>query len=561
MRRIIVAAVVVLLAAGCGGGGAAAPGTGPGSISGTVSVSVSLARAQAPAGRVGVSPTIRRVPAGAPLAVADEVLVKLRPGAALQAVEIHRQAGAAELKRASKTGISLVRITSGEPLAAVLARYRSDPRVAYAEPNYFRYLAATPNDPFYVDQWHYASVGLPAAWNTTTGSSLVVVAVIDSGILAHEDLAGVTVTGYDFFSNDPNPADPGCPAASDLSHGSHVAGTIAAATNNALGVAGVNWGGPGRTKIMPLRIFGNISGQCTTTSDRIIDAIEYAADHSARVINMSFGGPGFSQMEQDAVTYAYNTGIVLVAAAGNTDPSGADCAGVYPAAYANVIGVAATTLLNAKAPYSNFGTCVDLAAPGGDVTADANGDGFVDGVLSSSGTAASPNQYWFFQGTSMASPHVAGLAALLLSKGVTGPAAIQNLMQSTATDLGAGGYDTTFGGGLINAAAALGAPAATNAVKAFAGTISGTVITLGSAIVTASSTGTYLLPDVVAGPWTVFAWQDTNGSGPLEGGDLYGPTPGVLVSAGTPTTGVNVSVREVPTGTSPITIASVGRPP
>jgi hypothetical protein len=161
----------------------------------------------------------------------------------------------------------------------------------------------------------------------------------------------------------------------------------------------------------------------------------------------------------------------------------------------------------------------------------------------------------------MASPHVAGLAALLLSKGVTGPAAIQNLMQSSATDLGTGGYDTTFGWGLINAAAALGAPAVTNPVKAFAGTISGTVITLGSAIVTTASTGAYLLPDVVAGPWTVFAWQDTNGSGTINSGDLYGATPGVLVSAGTPSTGVNVSVREVPIGTSPITIASAGDPP
>ncbi|HEU5303375.1 MAG TPA: S8 family serine peptidase, partial [Gemmatimonadales bacterium] len=220
-------------------------------------------------------------------------MVKLKPGALLQSADLHRSAGTAEVKQLLKGTMSLVRVTTGEPLAAVLARYRSDPRVAYAEPNYYRYLAtapglqATPNDPFYADQWHYGSIGLPSAWNAVTGSALVVVAVIDSGILPHEDLAGVTVAGFDFFNNDSNPADPGCPAASDLSHGSHVAGTIAAATNNGRGVAGVNWGGAGRTRVMPLRIFGNIGGNCTTTSDRIVEAITYAADHSARVINMS----------------------------------------------------------------------------------------------------------------------------------------------------------------------------------------------------------------------------------------------------------------------------------
>lgn len=535
---------------------------GTGTITGVVSTATTAAANRAPAGQVTTSPRpARRSTARSPQAVPNQLLVKFKPGVTpTQAQESNRLAGGAEVKRFARTGVTLVRITSGEPLNAVLARYRSDPRVAYAEPNYLRFLVAAPrtpqaapNDQYYPDQWHYQNVNLPPAWDVTTGSALVIVAVIDTGILFnHPDLQGVTAGGFDFVDNDSNPQDPLCPAPDDFAHGSHVAGTIAAATNNSIGVAGVNWGGAGRTKIMPLRIFGNIGGQCATTSADIIAAIEYAADHSARVINMSFGGPGFDQAEQDAVTYAYTVGVTLVAAAGNDDldcSTGYSGGGFYPANYANVIAVAATSRLNAKASYSNFGNCIDLAAPGGD------GGTATDWVLSTAGDSTTPTGYFYAAGTSMASPHVAGLAALLISKGVTGPANVQNMMQQTATDLGAAGKDTTFGWGLINAGAALGAPAATNPVRVFSGTLSGNAITRSSDMVSAASNGTYSVTNVQAGTWTVFAWQDTNANGVIDASDMYGSVAGITVVSGGTTAGVNFSIKEVPAGTTPISVS------
>lgn len=484
----------------------------------------------------------------------DQVLVKFRGGVGPAEVrESHRLAGGLEVSRFPRTGVTLVRIATGEPVEAVLARYRADARVAYAEPNFIYSLAAVPNDPGYPLQWHYGNVNLPAAWDVATGSSLVIVAVLDTGILfAHPDVQGITVPGFDFVDNDSNPQDPFCPPPDDFAHGTHVAGTVAAATNNATGVAGVNWGGPGKTKIMPLRIFGDIGGLCGATSDDIIAAIEWAADHSARVINMSFGGPGFSQALQDAVTYAFNTGVVMVAAAGNDN---ANCPNFYPANYANVIGVAATDINNSKASYSSFGACVDLAAPGGDNTPDVNMDGAPDYVLSPAGTPSTPTGYFWSAGTSMAAPHVAGLAALLISKGVTGPAAVEAVMKSTATNLG-----PTLGSGLINAAAALGAPAATNPVRVFAGTLNGGAITRSGDTVNAASNGTYTVTNVPAGTWTIFAWQDTNANGVIDGSDLYGSAGGVVVTAGGSTTGVNISVKEVPVGTAPITVSGAPSP-
>lgn len=575
LRRASLLVAVVLVAAACGGGvtGVAPvptptptpPGT-TGSVSGTVGVSVTKTAPRFP--ELQVSSGIRRQPVGAPEFVADQLLVKFKAGITPdQATSLHRQYGALELRRIEKVGVSVLKITSGDPVQAVVNRYRADPAVQYAEPNFYRYLnavpfgprpQAVPNDQYYNLQWHYVNVNLPGAWDVTTGSSLVVVAVIDSGILfSHPDLVGVTVQGYDFVDNDTNPEDPGCEGPSDFSHGAHVAGTIAAATNNVLGVAGVNWGGPGKTKIMPLRIFGNYGGVCTATTEDIIAAIQYAADRSARVINMSFGGGPFSQFEQDAVTYAYNTGVILIASAGNSNTS----ALMYPVCYANVVGVSATDYANNKAWYSNYGSCIDLAAPGGDTLADLNGDGYKDGVLSTTGATAAtpPYRYIFEQGTSMAAPHVAGLAALLISKGVTGPLNIQNVMQSSATDLGGSGWDSIYGWGLINAAAAVGVPVPTNPLRAFSGNISGSTITVASDVVVVASNGNYFITNAQTGTRTVFAWQDTNGNGVVDGGDLYGTVPGVVINPGATTTGVSILVAERPFSSPPITVSGITR--
>lgn len=250
------------------------------------------------------------------------------------------------------------------------------PGVRYAEPNYILKPSATPNDNSYLLQWHYPLINLPQAWDITTGSSAVIVAVIDSGVLlAHPDLQGQLVGGYDFISDpinardgngrDTDPTDPGDNPGRSRFHGTHVAGTIAAATNNATGVAGVAW----NARIMPLRVLGLNGG----SNDDVNQAILYAARLSngsgtlpaqrADIINMSLGRPNFSQAQQDVITQARNQGVIIIAAAGNAAQQGNPIG--YPAAYNGVVSVGAVDMNKTRAPYSSFNAFVDIAAPGG----------------------------------------------------------------------------------------------------------------------------------------------------------------------------------------------------
>ncbi|MFW6094432.1 MAG: S8 family peptidase, partial [Pseudomonadota bacterium] len=305
-----------------------------------------------------------------------------------------------------------------------------DPGVAYAQPNY-RYTAqAEPNDPFYALQWHYPLIDLPAAWDLTTGDPDVTVAVLDTGVLVdHPDLAGQLVPGYDFISDpataadgdgiDADPADPGDGDGTQPSsfHGTHVAGTVAAVSGNESGIAGV---APG-VRLMPLRVLGMGGG----TSYDIIQAIRYAAGlpndsgettEPVDVMNLSLGRLGTcSPAEQAAFTAARQAGVMVVGAAGN---DGVDAAEATPASCADVMAVGAVDLVGERSFYSNFGSAVDVLAPGGDDRADDNGDGYPDGVLSLMGDERSdpPDYvYTFMTGTSMASPHVAGVVALMKS--------------------------------------------------------------------------------------------------------------------------------------------------
>lgn len=352
--------------------------------------------------------------------------------------------------------------------------------VRYAEPNYILKASAVPNDQFYNLQWHYPLINLPQAWDITTGSSSVIVAVIDTGVLlAHPDLQGQLISGYDFISNpssardgngrDPDPNDPGdsfTPGGSSF-HGTHVAGTIAAATNNGTGVAGV----ASNARIMPLRVLGVGGG----TSDDVHQAILYAARlpnssgtlpaQRADIINMSLGCACFSQADQDVVTQARNQGVIIIASAGNEAQKGNPVG--YPAAYTGVVSVGAVAMDKTLAPYSSFNAFVDIAAPGGNTSRDQNGDGYVDGVLSTLGDDSSgvPSfNYRFYQGTSMAAPHVAGVAALMkaVNPGLT-PAQFDSFLPSgqLTQDLGAAGRDDQFGYGLVNAYAAVVAAQAT----------------------------------------------------------------------------------------------------
>ena len=354
--------------------------------------------------------------------------------------------------------------------------------VEYASPSGRRYIALTPDDPLYGQQWHYSApaagsygANLPNAWNLTTGSASIVVAVIDTGIrFDHPDLNGRTVPGYDFITNlftandgngrDNDASDPGdwstssdpCGASPSSWHGTHVAGTIGAASNNGTGVAGVNW----VSKILPIRALG----RCGGTDTDIIDGMRWAAGLSvpgvpanpnpARVLNLSLGGSGpCTSALQTAVNQIVAAGAVVVVAAGNDN---APATGFAPGNCANVINVAATDRNGNKAPYSNFGSIVKISAPGG-----SGGSGSPNAVLSTLNagtTTPGAHSYGFYNGTSMAAPHVAGVASLMLSVNASlSPAQILSLLQSTVTPFPTGSTCNTSncGAGIVNAFAAV----------------------------------------------------------------------------------------------------------
>jgi len=252
--------------------------------------------------------------------------------------------------------------------------------------------------------------------------------------------ASTFTTGYDFVNNDSHPND-------DNGHGTHVTGTIAQATNNAFGVAGIAF----NTTIMPVKVL-NAAG--TGTYSMIANGIYYATDQGAKIINMSLGGIYPSSTLENALAYAHSYGVTIFAAAGNGNTTPVD----YPARYnAYCIAVGATQYDKTRAPYSNYGSSLDIVAPGGNTGVDQNGDGLADGVLQMTfGNTPVDWAYWFYQGTSMSTPHAAGVAALLLAQnpGLT-PYQIRYILESTAIDLGSPGRDDYYGYGLINAPAAL----------------------------------------------------------------------------------------------------------
>lgn len=301
-----------------------------------------------------------------------------------------------------------------------------------------------PNDPCFKYQWHMRQVGLPDAWKLGTGKG-VVVAVIDTGVTKVADLANTKfVPGWNFVANNDKADD-------DHGHGTHVAGTIAQSTNNKLGVVGV----APDVAIMPLKV---LSARGSGSVAAIAQSIRWAADHGANVINMSLGGPMAIGTMKSAVKYARDKGVVVIAAAGN---DGHGRVG-YPAKYPGVVAVAATQFDESTTFYSNWGPEVDIAAPGGNTRVDQNGDGKPDGVLQHTiiPTNTSKTDYLWFMGTSMATPHVAGVAALVVGAGVKTPDAVEEILLGTARKPKAhadasGRVDDHYGAGLVDAGAAL----------------------------------------------------------------------------------------------------------
>jgi serine protease len=431
--------------------------------------------------------------------VAGEILVKMRPGklAGSERSAVARTLGA-DWSETLPPGIEKMTVTLPPARASAVSRkldaaavraeqlraltlqrvreLAADPRVEYAEPNYLYGPLLVPNDELFELQWNHSLINLPEAWDHTVGSDDIVVAVLDTGVVEHPDLRDRLVAGFDFISDvgnandgdriDPDPTDPGDDPRGQSSsfHGTHVAGTVGASTDNGRGVAGVTW----QARIMPLRVLG-VDG---AANGDIAQAIRYAAglpnssdtvpERSARVINLSLGGPDFSRTVRDAVDAARARGVVVVAAAGN-DNSGRPS---YPAALDGVLSVAAVDATSSRAPYSNFGDTIDVAAPGGNTRLDSNGDDYVDGVLSTLADDTGRFDYVFLQGTSMASPHVAGVVALMLAVNPDlTPGDVDLLIEGlhpdtsrrVTRDLGLLGRDDLFGHGLIDAAAAVSA--------------------------------------------------------------------------------------------------------
>lgn len=395
--------------------------------------------------------------------VPTQIVVKFKLGVSDNKInELNFRHGCSKLYKSPSTETYVLDIPQGETVAGILKKYREEPLVEDAQPNYVCSAFFAPNDPYYTYQWNFKTINMEQAWDTEFGGDPgVVVAVLDTGV-AYEnyqqgsrsqrktyqqapDLAGTTfVAGWDFVNNDAHPND-------DNAHGTQVTGTIAQTTNNNYGVAGIAF----ETSIMPVKILDSYGSGTETT---LAAGIRYAADHGADVISLSLGfapnvTPDNIPLVTDAVQYAYNNGVILIASSGNNG------GGVVslPAAYPEVIAVGAVNSAGVRADYSQYGNDLDLVAPGGD-NVDRNGDGYADGVLQQTFNPNTRNPtdfgFWFFTGTSMAAPHVSGLAALMLAQGRTNTEVV-NLLYQTATDLGSSGWDPTYGYGLINAYAAL----------------------------------------------------------------------------------------------------------
>lgn len=358
--------------------------------------------------------------------VPGQILVKPRAGAAEKDFEtkLHRH-GAKQRRAIHHSNIRVLNLPEAA-VPAVLAALNQDPAIEFAERDFIATATLLPNDPYVLSgaQWHLAKIQAPQAWDVTTGINSLVVAVLDSGInAAHPDFAGRLLPGYDFVWDDSDPAD-------DFGHGTAVAGVVAAAGNNSIGVAGVAFG----SRILPVKVM-NASGFAYYSV--IAQGIRHAVDAGARVINISIAGSSSSVTLQDAVNYAWSNNVVVVTAAGNTGNS----APQYPAACEHVVAVGATMPDDTRAAFSSSGNHLAVAAPG-------------EAMYTTSRDLLNPYASW--RGTSFASPVVAGVAALMISANpALDGAHVAELLKESADDLGAPGHDAFFGFGRVNAARAV----------------------------------------------------------------------------------------------------------
>lgn len=350
--------------------------------------------------------------------VPNQLIVSFHDGVTpTQIAEIHKKAKCEMMEHDPELGI--YKIASKRKMRRILKHYQGLAETAFVEPNYLFQASAAPNDPYFsLYQYGPQRISAPAAWDVTQGNPAVKIAVVDTGVqLDHPELQPKLVPGYDFVNNSPQPMD-------GNGHGTHVAGIAAAATNNGFGIAGVC----PLASIMPIRSLDDTgSGELMN----VVRGIVYAAQQGAQVINLSLGSPAASSSLQSAIQYAWDRGAVIVAAAGNAGSSLPS----YPANYPNVIAVGSTNEREEKSAFSNYGRWVDVAAPG-------------ENILSTY-----PGSYYaYLSGTSMAAPHVAGIAALLASQGKTN-VQIQRAIKNTSDPIPGTGAFWLYG--RVNAAKAV----------------------------------------------------------------------------------------------------------
>lgn len=320
----------------------------------------------------------------------------------------------------------IVTLDKGASIDNAIEAYKNLPTVETVEENRLYFATATPNDPLYSQEWGLAKINAQAAWDISKGSNQVIVGIIDSGVMeTHPDLQANLIGGYDFVVGDNIPND-------KCGHGTHVAGTIGAVTNNSVGVAGINW----NIKILSIKSLSTMRNpntgkpDCGGSESMVTNGIMYAANNGAKVINMSLGGPGTcAQTRQNAINYARSLGAVVVVAAGNGN---SNAQGESPANCTGVITVGATTPTDSRASFSNYGNLVTISAPGTSILSTMMPDNVIEGTPLM-GPSCVGQQYCTANGTSMATPHVAGAAALLLSvKSTLTPDQIQNILVSSA---------------------------------------------------------------------------------------------------------------------------------
>jgi len=463
-----------------------------------------------PAGILERSTGARSVVRTTAAPVPGEWIVQLDGDYPVQAVhDMWSQAGVQVIERLPDNFYLVAAMEAGSELETE-RRLAMLPNVVSVEPNQRVQPVAVPyvpNDPYFNRQWALPMVSVPYAWNVTTGSREVVVAVLDTGILPqHPDLSGVKIVKGRNFASDQSPTNY-TDDATDLSHGTMVAGIIAAMTNNGVGIAGINW----NVSIMPVRVMSSKSGG---TVAAVGQGIRWAVDNGAHVINMSLAWDASytTSFVNQQIEYAVSKGVVLVAGAGND--SGRI---TMPASHPDVIAVGAVDRNKRITWYSNYGSQLDVVAPGGDTRG-----GQANGILSTD-IVNRRLGYSYQQGTSFAAPHVTGIVALMYSAGITDASEIRELLRHTAEDLGTPGFDIYYGYGLVNAYAAVTGSDPIKAQVAVASRDDSRVFgpvrpeRIGDQAVAR-------VEGVASGRQTVFAWIDAQPDGVLGPGDFAGLT-------------------------------------